>query len=170
MPRLKLYFDSVVAGKHVDMGAYNRNFKYLERSDVTPFENPLKAAIELVERYSAQSPYYEGEHYDVWNPQDFPSNGDVTIDYAIHSENINGLASIEFEATNGSVRIPRVEIRNRWTPIQVFHPDFTVKTGQKKTLKIGFPPVVEGTGKIVYVRITYSNADNACGIIRYKYF
>lgn len=169
VPRLKLYFESVSEGNYVDMGEYNRNFKFVERSSVTPYENPLKAAAQLVEKYSSLSSIYDDAHFDIWNPQDFPDKNEVLVNYAIHSENINGLSAIVFEGTTGSVHIQEVEIRNRWTSIQTFYPDFTIKAGQKKVLNVNFPPVVDGTAKIVYVTIKYTDADNACGVIRYKY-
>ena len=108
-------------------------------------------------------------YFDTWNPQDFPDKEPVKVDYGIHSELINGLKALEFEGVKGSVRIKEVEIRNRWTGIRTFYPDFTVKAGEKKVLKVGFPPVVTGTAKTVNIKITYSDADQACGVIKYRY-
>ena len=169
VPRLKLYFESVADGRYVDMREYDKKFILVERTEVVPFENSLKAAVELVDKYSSLSVAADQEHFDFWNPQDLPSKEPVVVDYAIHSELVNGLAAIEFEGVQGSVRIKEVEIRNRWTSIQTFYPDFTVKAGQKKVMKVGFPPVVKGTAKIVYVKVTYADADNASGVIKYKY-
>lgn len=78
-------------------------------------------------------------YFDTWNPQDFPDKEPVTVDYGIHSELINGLKALEFEGVKGSVRIKEVEIRNRWT------------------------------AKTVNIKITYSDADQACGVIKYRY-
>ena len=169
VPRLQLYFDSVAKGNYVNMREYDKEFMFVDRSEVIPFEDPFKAAVDLVGKYSDQPSDFAKGHFDTWNPQDFPDKEPVKVDYGIHSELINGLKALEFEGVKGSVRIKEVEIRNRWTGIQTFYPDFTVKAGEKKVLKVGFPPVVTGTAKTVNIKITYSDADQACGVIKYRY-
>lgn len=171
VPRMRLFFDTAVALGHVDMHAWSDDFHHrTEISQCEPYEDPVAAAAALVKRYSALEVAEPEPYREFWCSQDFPGPDPVMVDGYVYADDIKGLKALRFTAAKGNPVVEKVEIRNRWDGQRYYYPHVRLQPGNPVDVRVDIPADgLPGMGAMVYVFVTYSNAEASCGTIDFVY-
>ena len=189
VPRLEYYYSKAIKGEVADMVTFENKYHYgtgygtaedvcpageTPVSVIEPFENPLAAAVELVEKYSSVkyddkgfNPYVPANEVAYWCPQDFEGKSKKRLYMTIMATDfakMNGLMITNARGEN--VKISKVEFKSG--PQWFGKLDLNEKIrNPRQVVKIPFkgPGSTAGMEREVAVYVTIEGGPQSWGMI-----
>ena len=174
VPRLRGYFDAAMKREWVDVNALSNLFcKSGEEalSAVEPFEDPLKAAVDLVARYAGYD-YVPGEccvpenEVGWWTPQDFGGKAKKRFSMSIQPDDFAAMEGFRFSNVHGCGRLTKVEFRSGSRQVGTVDLSKDLSKGDF-TIRFKGPGSIEGLQRQVNVYFTFEGAADSSGVISY---
>ena len=189
VPRLEYYYSKAIKGELADMVTFENQYHYgtaygtaddvcpadeTPVSVIEPFENPLAAAAELVQKYSAVdyndkafNPYAPAREVAYWCPQDFEGKSKKRLYMTIMATDfakMNGLMITNARGEN--VKISKVEFKSGPKWFGVFDLDQKIRN-PRQVVKIPFkgPGSTAGMEREVTIYVTIEGGPQSWGMI-----
>ncbi len=189
VPRLDYYFEKAIAGELADMVSSDNTFHYGTGygtpedvcpagedmiSQQEPFEDPLKAACELVAKYSSVdyadrsfNPYAPEKEVAYWCPQDFDSKERKRLYMTIMATDFAKMNGLKITNARGeNVKISKVEFKSGPQWFGKLDLDEKIRS-PRQVVKIPFkgPGTTEGLEREVVVYVTIEGGPQSWGMI-----
>ena len=189
VPRLDYYFEKAIAGELADMVSSDNTFHYGTGygtpedvcpagedmiSQQEPFEDPLKAACELVAKYSSVdyadrsfNPYAPEKEVAYWCPQDFDGKERKRLYMTIMATDFAKMNGLKITNARGdNVKISKVEFKSGPQWFGKLDLDEKIRS-PRQVVKIPFkgPGTTEGLEREVVVYVTIEGGPQSWGMI-----
>lgn len=174
IPRLENYFAAANEGVYVDLAASDVLFHEcgnLELSEAEEFADPVKAARELVRKYSSIG-YVPGKEYvpineiGFWCVQDFAGRKTKRLYMSMLGDDFATMDGLSFTHTSGTARLTKIEFRTGHTQIATLNVDEPLSKGSF-TVPFKGPGSNVGLEREVAVYLTFESGPDGSGMISF---
>ena len=172
VPRLKDYYDAAIKGEFADVLKAEEAFvDGTSRSRVEPFEDPFKAACELVRKYSTVK-YVPGQDHvpfselGYWCPQDFGGKNQKRLYMSMMADDFAFIKGLRFTNTSGKGKLTKVEFTSGPKKIASFAVDEALSQGSFDVPFQG-PGNADGLQREVAVYLTFTGGPDSYGMVSF---
>jgi len=176
VPRLEEYFSCALEGKASDKileveSSFHEN---LPLSEIKPYDNPLAAACELVEKYSDKDYYQIAKHAPVdeigfFCPQDFNGKEEVQVYLSMENKDYKDIMGMRIKNERGAdVTIKRIFMRTGPRHLGLWTPEVTLKAGETYELPHIGTGTLDGLEKEIKIFVTLEGSGNTYGTVSFR--
>jgi len=162
VPRLKFYYDTVIAGDTPDMVTFDQQFTDATLSQVQPFADPLAAARELVNKYSNVH-YNKDREVAYFCPQDFGGKARNRLSMTMMAVDFANMKGLEVKEIRGAGRVTRAEFKSG--PLQLGSTTRIERTARGFRIPFPGPGSTAGMEREVTAYLTLEGGPDFAGMV-----
>lgn len=164
VPRLKHYYDAVIAGEDPDMVSYDQQFTDATLSPDEPCPDPLGMARSLVKKYSGVG-YDRGKEVAYFCPQDFGGKNRKRLYMTMMAVDFASMQGLEVRNIRGGGRVTKAEFKSG--PLQLGSTTRISRTADGFRIPFPGPGSTAGMEREVVVYLTLEGGPDCAGMVYY---